>query len=512
MDDQEKAGIFGRLRLLYHSEKIRPPRPKPIPEKAMFPELLQQLRVMQRDDRALRESTAELFYRQGKLAESYTDDTVYTLPVLHYYPTYKVLSDNELRGYFGWRTRWRSGQKERTSLSFAFIYIYELLNGIGTTSVADGYAKLTAFAKDYGALDERVVSYLDLWIRDYVLYHQMDPSLLPKDLGMVWDSALLVLLQYEKSKDDEIFAALDVFSTYHLSKSKLYKSQSALVERLVGQLYRKLQAYYQKKHRKKTFVEEYIGEAGYTWLNLFDNAVFLKQPDDREFTVTLSPVYSVTNRHGNWSERCYDYSGKRLRKLGKLMKTWDSLLREKLDLPPIMAPFGYKWLRQLVEDTWAEEVQRQKLEEKRKVVFHFDQLDTIRQEAAVTRERLMTEEERQEELSAVETIVPQKEEGPIAAPHEETATASEIAGKRPWGLTEDEEAFLRCLLYGKDTSWLSTKGLMRSVLVDAINEKCYEAFGDTVLGAGEPPCVLEDYAEELKETIKETVCQDKEKN
>lgn len=239
---------------------------------------------------------------------------------------------------------------------------------------------------------------------------------------------------------------------------------------------------------------------------------FLKQPDDREFTVTLSPVYSVTNRHGNWSERCYDYSGKRLRKLGKLMKTWDSLLREKLDLPPIMAPFGYKWLRQLVEDTWAEEVQRQKLEEKRKVVFHFDQLDTIRQEAAVTRERLMTEEERQEELSAVETIVPQKEEGPIAAPHEETATASEIAGKRPWGLTEDEEAFLRCLLYGKDTSWLSTKGLMRSVLVDAINEKCYEAFGDTVLGAGEPPCVLEDYAEELKETIKETVCQDKEKN
>ncbi len=512
MNDQEKAGVFGRLRLLYHSEKIRPPRPKPIPQEVELPPLLQQLRAMQLEERALYESTAELFYRQGKLAESYTDDTVYTLPVLHYYPTYKVLSQKELRGYFGWRTRWRSGQKERTSLSFAFIYIYELLNGIGTTSVEDGYKKLTAFAKDYGALDERVLSYLELWIRDYVLYHQLDPALLPKSFAFVQDMALLVLMRYDRCKDESIFTALDVFSTYHLSKSKLYRKEPALVERLVGQLYRNLQVYYQKKHRKKSFVEEYIGDEGYTWLNLFDNAVFLKQADDREFTVTLSPVCSFTNRRGNWSQRSYYFSSKRMRKLGKLMKTWDSLLREKLDLPPIMAPLRYKWLRQLVEDVWNAEAERQKQEEKRKVVFHFDQLDTIREEAAVTRERLMTEEERQETLGAVQELLPVTGETPTAEPHEETVAVTQTTDKRPWNLTEDEEAFLRCLLYGKDISWTSAKGLMVSVLVDAINEKCYEAFGDTVLEAGEPPCVLEDYAEELKETIKETLCQDKEKS
>ena len=71
----------------------------------------------------------------------------------------------------------------------------------------------------------------------------------------------------------------------------------------------------------------------------------------------------------------------------------------------------------------------------------------------------------------------------------------------PWNLTDDEYHYLKDLLYGRDTSWTGTKGLMPSILTDSINEKCYEEFGDTVLEAGDPPSVIEDYLEDLKGTI-----------
>ena len=68
-------------------------------------------------------------------------------------------------------------------------------------------------------------------------------------------------------------------------------------------------------------------------------------------------------------------------------------------------------------------------------------------------------------------------------------------------MTEDEYHYLQDLLYGGDTSWAAAKGLMPSLLADDINEKCYGEFGDTVLEAGDPPSVIEDYLEDLKGTI-----------
>ena len=43
---------------------------------------------------------------------------------------------------------------------------------------------------------------------------------------------------------------------------------------------------------------------------------------------------------------------------------------------------------------------------------------------------------------------------------------------------------------------------MSSVLVDSINEKLFDRFGDTVLLDDLRPEVIEDYAQELKEMMK----------
>ena len=67
-------------------------------------------------------------------------------------------------------------------------------------------------------------------------------------------------------------------------------------------------------------------------------------------------------------------------------------------------------------------------------------------------------------------------------------------------LAEPELRLLRCLLHGGSLDWIREEGLLLSVLVDAINEKLYDQFGDSVLD--DTPQVLEDYTDELKEMIR----------
>lgn len=519
---EEKARTFQLLQKLYAAEPIKPKAPRPAPPP--LPEPLRQLRAMQQDTTSAYETTAELFVRQGKALADYEDDTVYDLPVLHYYPTYRVLTDAELRGYFGWRTRLRHHNLERTSLTYAFLYIYELLNQIGVKDPLDGYHKLCAFHEEYRLLDARIDPYLHQWLRDYVLYYQLDPSLLPKTKRVEQDGALLTLQNWQQADDAALFNAIDTFSTYRLTRSKLYKLDPDRMVHLFARIFRDILVYYAKHRKKKTFVDEFVGWPAYDWLDLFANAVFWRQPDERKFTVEETPLCIYKDDEGNWTLRRFNYMAKCMRKLGKLTKSIDGMVREALHVEPaVQQPFTYVWLMKLVANAVMEDEKERKEREARRVVFHPEALDKIRREAAVTRERLMTEEERREEALPADSLPgenppaapePRKETAPAdlqpeTAPHADTqlsvapetapaAASAPAKGENPWNLTEDELHYLRDLLAGNDTSWVAAKGLMPSLLVDNINEKCYEEFGDTVLEAGDPPSVIEDYRDDLK--------------
>ena len=82
---------------------------------------------------------------------------------------------------------------------------------------------------------------------------------------------------------------------------------------------------------------------------------------------------------------------------------------------------------------------------------------------------------------------------------EETPVQNDFSVNTP--LSPEEYRLLQCLLYGRELSWVRSTGQLLSVLVDGINDKLYDTFLDAVVDSADPPTVIEDYSDDLKEMI-----------
>ena len=72
--------------------------------------------------------------------------------------------------------------------------------------------------------------------------------------------------------------------------------------------------------------------------------------------------------------------------------------------------------------------------------------------------------------------------------------------KTKYDLSPADQRFLKDLIEGKDyQTGLKEAHLLVTVAADAVNEKLFEEFGDSVIiFDGDDPVIVEDYAEELK--------------
>ena len=99
------------------------------------------------------EHRARMFCRQGKFMEKHEDDFPWQGDFRRYFTTYHDLNIRQLRGYFTWRTGIRNGEYRPISTSLAYMYLYELLCGIGASSVDDVLQKMETFEKNSGMKD-----------------------------------------------------------------------------------------------------------------------------------------------------------------------------------------------------------------------------------------------------------------------------------------------------------------------------------------------------------------------
>ena len=430
---------------------------------------------------AYRQSRESIFIKQGKLLADYEDDYVYDRRVTHYFPTYQSLTNPELRGYFSWRTKLRRGNLQKTSLTYAFLYIYELLNQIGVADPMDGYRKLTEFRDAYGALDDGILPYLNLWLMDYVVYYNLDAGLLADTPQVRFNRGIAVLDSIQSRGDEEVIRAVKQLSPKWLERSKFYREYREDCDTVTVRVLRRMSAHYNARC-KKTMVEQYFGSFSQYRVILFDAAVFHERQveGNRQYKVDENYIYRC--RNGLWSVQKYNCLPHSNGKLGDVLKAIDGVMRECYGYGrPIQYKLDTKWILKIIQEEARNLLAEKKAAEEKKITIDYSRLARIRSDAAVTRDRLMVEEAEEE------------------APPAQTPAPAEEPEDTP--LTKDEYRLLQSLLYGRDYGWVRSSGLMLSVLVDSINDKLYDIFSDSVLQGDDPPELIEDYIADLKEMI-----------
>ena len=385
------------------AEQAIPPRAPECP----LPPTLQKLRALERDAAARMLPENQLFVQQARLAAAYEDDYAFEGTFQHYFPTYRRMSDPQLRGYFAWRTQVRRGAVEKTSLSFAFVYLYELANGI--TACPDDppervLEQLERFCAAYGDLDPRINRYAQRWRFDFALSHGLDAQLPPRQAAR--EQALATLIAADapsaRTDDDEgLFDALAALSSYRIDKSALLqRDPDALREAACG-AWRALAAYC-RTHRKRTLVEHLFGVCSAQPYPLFPSCVYCAEGPHADEQLQIGPITRFVCKGGRWMRQGYFSGQERSAELGAMLKAVDAALRAKLGVAPQLKEADVpKYVQRIIEkqvDAVMEKRRQKQQEEeqaaKRRVVIDFSKLAAIRSEAAASCDALLTEEER----------------------------------------------------------------------------------------------------------------------
>lgn len=374
-------------------------------------------------------SEAELFYRQGLLMADFEDDCPYNGTFKSYFPTYNAMSDRQLRGYFTWRAQVRRGNIEETSTSFAFLYLYELICGIGVDNPLDGFNKIKAFWDAYRAFEPGIDRFARVWLQDYAVFHGLDPKLLRDSKTVMFDNALIELrraardlvpapapsgqtpkrrktseptlpLPPDEVREERLMAAINALSTYNLSNSRLDRSHHRDLRHVACAVYVRMARYYDT-HRKTGIVASLFGEETAMPYTVFASAVFFAPKRHEDCEYRLDPIHIYRCQNGFWE--CMRIHGSRQKssKLGEMMRACDQHLRLALDpAHPLKEEKVPKYLAKIIDDEIVEWLSWDAAHQPVKIDIDLSQLGHIRSAAAQTREALLIDEEREDGASA----------------------------------------------------------------------------------------------------------------
>lgn len=509
-------------------------------------------------------SEAELFYRQGLLMADFEDDCPYNGTFKSYFPTYNAMSDRQLRGYFTWRAQVRRGTVEETSTSFAFLYLYELICGIGVDDPLDGFNKIKAFWDVYRAFEPGIDRFARVWLQDYAVFHGLDPKLLRDSKTVMFDNALIELrraardlvpapapsgqtptrrktseptlpLPPDEEREERLMAAINALSTYNLSNSRLDRSHHRDLRHVACSAYVRMARYYDT-HRKTGIVASLFGEETAMPYTMFASAVFFAPERHEDCEYRLDPIHIYRCQNGFWE--CLRIHGSRQKssKLGEMMRACDRRLRLALDpAHPLKEEKVPKYLAKIIDDEIVAWLSWDAAHQPVKIDIDLSQLGHIRSAAAQTREALLIDEEREDDVpTEVDTAESEQPEAkpatdvmaePIAAPTERNkadeptisteqfgvvapllAPTPAVVSTAPAGtateLAPAADAFLRALLEqnaAQATLAVVQSGQSEDMLVDSINEALFDLVGDTVIefsAAG--PQIIEDYEADVR--------------
>ena len=492
-------------------------------------EPIKRLREMQVTPQGRTWSESRLFFEQAKLLEDFEDHAPFVGQFISYYPTYRSMNDRQLRGYFTWRGNVRRGQIEDVSTSFAYVYIYELLMGVGAEPGAKAFEALETFYRAYRAFDQASMDRnVRPWLVDYVVDHGLDPKLAEPYTDAAHDKAISLLegidraavlsappkgsrrtpLDFETLGEAamKLADAVDTLSTYRLKDSRLYKENPDDLAVVLLAVFIRLSRHYARTHNQG-LVETLFGTRFPLRHLMYASAIHYEPAPHPDCVFELSATRRYICKNGSWACDGYHDGGAKSAKLGDLARAVDRQLRAAIDFPAQLKDHAEpKYLVKMIDAEVADYLAYKEAHRPVVVDIDFSKLAQIRAAASVTQEALLVDEEREDapqaekpETSAVSEPPTRAEPEPITPPAP-SGDDQQDARKDAFGLTEDERALVEALLAGRPAPDAKTSA---DLLVDAINEKLFDLVGDTVVefGADGAPELIEDYADDVREAL-----------
>ena len=453
----------------------------------------------------------------------------------------------------------RRGNIEETSTSFAFLYLYELICGIGVDDPLDGFNKIKAFWDVYRAFEPGIDRFARVWLQDYAVFHGLDPKLLRDSKTVMFDNALIELrraardlvpapapsdqapkrrkaseptlpLPPDEAREERLMAAINALSTYNLSNSRLDRSHHRDLRHVACAAYVRMARYYDT-HRKTGIVASLFGEETAMPYTMFASAVFFAPERHEDCEYRLDPIHIYRCQNGFWE--CMRIHGSRQKssKLGEMMRACDQRLRLALDpAHPLKEEKVPKYLAKIIDDEIVAWLSWDAAHQPVKIDIDLSQLGHIRSAAAQTREALLIDEEREDgTLADAEVAVAERREAepvadtiaePVATTMQQDEASVPTISTEQFGvvapllaptpapadtasaLDPAADAYLRALLEqnaAQTASAVEQSGKSEDMLVDSINEALFDLVGDTVIEFGSAgPQIIEDYEADVR--------------
>ncbi len=422
-----------------------------------LPKRCQEMRALASSPELRTKPEACVFYHQARLMEDYTDDVPYHGYFEQYFSTYQAMSDRQLRGYFTWRTAVRAGVMEEAPLSFAFVHLYELLIGVGTTPGEQGFHDIEHFWQSLRGHAPQLDRHVRLWLRDYVVYHGLDPRLVAPYVDLEFDQGLIAMRDgiaawegrqvpprfstpasliapggvapalpnpappaqdasakrrrkrganagdgADNPTEERLFSSFDVLSSYRPRVSRLYRDRPETLRHVCCSVVVQLARHYDA-HRKSGLMESLFGSPLAMPYGMFYSAVFWSEQPHPDATYELDAINRYTCARGRWYWEGYHGSHTKSTKLGAVLRATDQRLRAAIGYEhPLMEKTVPKYLAKIIDREIEARLAWEREQEARVIHVDLSQLAGIRAAASLTQEALLVDEEREERPAAGE--------------------------------------------------------------------------------------------------------------
>jgi len=513
-------------------QAIKPREPDPIREKFFEMRRLASQRPFSRND-------SELFYKQARFMEDFTDSFEGNARFNMYYPYYQNMGYEYLRTYFTWRTKVRNGEINPTSLSYIFLYIYELLSGVGVVDAEDGLCKLLAVWDAFALENPTLEKYLAAWLKDYHIFYELPHSfsefIEERNMQKYYSLSLLF--------DENIENKLELWnnvSGYNVTNSKFYNDGN---EQLMSDCFiavlSEIQSFCNKRNTRFEDLLVYSVSRRSPW-QPFKQALFHSQAPQKDREIILSDFEQYFCKNGQWTAKLPIYYSSQKDFVGYIIKKTEACLRQVMGYKyKLIADMksGSKPFRELQRPA-AKRAELDKLIENAVTEFHINltrtvvtvdhsNLAKIREEAFETQEQLIvpeveditqtfTTEQQVDADKPTHTTITQELQTDVdnyLSTNQDELTMSFSDGWKALkkALSDIERNALSIAIHVSNgdnnestKTYADEHGIMLEVLADSINEKAADYIGDNILEVDDELILYDEYIENIENMVGKT--------